>query len=138
MTFRSLTIAATVAAAVVALAVSSSAPAAAEAAVALRHARLVKSVPAKDSTVESPKIIQLWFSEKVSLPLVTVTVVHAGGAAAELGKAAYDGPAAPESPLTLAVKAPLAPGSYTLNWTVAGADGHPVKGSFGFAVKAAH
>ena len=100
------------------------------------HAQLTKAMPGVNDTVAtSPDSIKLWFSEKVELALTKV-VVSGGGAAIPLGKPAFDGPAG-DAPVVLAVRDKLAPGKYAVDWTVAGKDGHPVKGTYGFVVKAA-
>ena len=100
----------------------------------LRHTRLVKSIPAKDSTISSsPKALQLWFSEKVELPLTSVKLVNAAGANVALDKATRDDAGA-DAPVVVNVRSPLATGAYTVNWTVAAADGHVVKGSYGFTI----
>jgi hypothetical protein len=39
--------------------------------------------------------------------------------------------------LTATLAEPLAPGTYTVEWTALGSDGHPVQGSYQFAVSAA-
>jgi methionine-rich copper-binding protein CopC len=128
---RALTLALTVAA-VFGVA---SAPASLEA--ARRHVHLKKSTPAdKEALVASPKSISLWFSEKVDLKLTTLKLADAKGVAATLGALKRDTTA--EAPVVADLTAPIAPGSYTLSWSVAGADGHPQKGSVKFTVKAAH
>jgi methionine-rich copper-binding protein CopC len=42
-----------------------------------------------------------------------------------------------DAPVVAAISVPLAAGKYTASWSVAGDDGHPVKGSFAFVVKGA-
>jgi methionine-rich copper-binding protein CopC len=104
---------------------------------ARRHVHLEKSTPAdKEVLATSPKTISLWFSEKVDLKVTTVKLVDDKGVAAALGALKAD--TTKGAPVIADVTKPLAAGSYTLNWSVAGADGHPQKGAFKFSVKAAH
>jgi methionine-rich copper-binding protein CopC len=99
------------------------------------HATLKKSWPAAhDTLAAAPDSLKLWFSEKVEIPLTKIALVSAGNAKA-LSAPAFLGEAA-DAPIVLAVKDKLAPGSYTVNWTVAGKDGHPSKGTYDFVVKA--
>lgn len=99
------------------------------------HAVLKKSWPAAhDTLAKAPDSLKLWFSERVELPLTKIALASAGSprkltAPALLGDAA-------NAPVVLAVKEALGPGVYTVNWIVAGKDGHPSKGSYEFVVKA--
>ena len=104
---------------------------------ARRHVSLKKSSPAANDTLAtSPKAISLWFNEKVELAVTTVKIADAKGVAASLGALKRD--AAADAPVVADVTKPMAAGSYTLSWLVAGADGHPAKGTVTFVVKAAH
>ena len=103
------------------------------------HADLKKAWPAKnDSLAKAPDSLKLWYSEKVEIPLTKVqlsmagmpTMTYALSAPAFLGEAK-------DAPIVLAIKDKLAPGTYTVDWTVAGKDGHPSKGKYDFVVKAA-
>lgn len=99
------------------------------------HASLKKAIPGKGDTVAvSPDSLKLWFSEKVEIPLTKVTL-SGGGAAHKLGAPAVGGTVA-DAPIVVPVAEKLAPGTYTVDWTVAGKDGHPSKGSYDFVVKA--
>lgn len=116
--------------AVAAVAVTSRAVAA-----TMRHTRLLRSIPGKDSVVTaSPATIQLWFSEKIELGLSRVRIEGAGKTVA-LSPLTQDAGAA-DAPVVGRVPAPLADGTYTVHWTAASRDGHAVKGSFGFTIKA--
>ena len=102
---------------------------------AVRHATLKKAWPAAHDTVaKSPDSLKLWFSEKVEIPLTKISLVSAGSPT-KLSDPAFLGETA-DAPIVLAVKESLAPGAYTVNWTVAAKDGHPSKGSYDFVVKA--
>lgn len=102
---------------------------------ALRHTRLLRSVPGKDSVIAaSPATIQLWFSEKIELGLSRVRIEGAGKTVA-LSPLSQDASVA-GAPVVGRVPAPLADGTYTVHWTAASGDGHAVKGSFGFTIRA--
>ena len=99
------------------------------------HASLKKASPASHDTVaKSPDSLKLWFTEKVEMVFTKITLASAG-TAKKLGDPAYLGEGA-DAPIVLAVKESLAAGSYTVNWTVAGKDGHASKGTYDFVVKA--
>jgi len=100
------------------------------------HATLKKASPgANDTVAVAPDSLRFWFSEKVELPLTKVTLT-AGGKAQKLGEPTFGGTTA-DAPLVLAVREAVAPGTYTVEWTVAGKDGHPSKGKYDFVVKPA-
>lgn len=102
----------------------------------VRHTRLLRSIPGKDSVITaSPATIQLWFSERIELGLSRVRIEDAGGKSVSLSPLTQDASAA-DAPVVGRVPAPLADGTYTLHWTAASRDGHAVKGSFGFTIKA--
>ena len=103
----------------------------------LWHVHLVKSDPAANDTLATaPKAVQLWFSEKVELPITRVKLADDAGAAVSLAPLARD--AAADAPVAAAITKPLAAGSYVVTWSTAATDGHPAKGTFGFVVKATH
>ena len=98
------------------------------------HPRLVRAVPAADSSVTAPRELALTFNEEVTAALSRITLTGADGAAIALDSlrvAAADG-----KTLMVRVRGPLAPGRYTVKWQVAGDDGHPVRGEFAFVVVA--
>ncbi|MFD6445066.1 copper resistance protein CopC [Promicromonospora sp. NPDC060204] len=97
---------------------------------AAAHTRLESSVPAAGSTTQTAVTeVTLRFTLPVSLLGDGVViegpdgVVPAGVAPAEDGLALVATPAAA-----------LAPGPYTVTWTAAAQDGHPLEGTFGFTV----
>ena len=103
---------------------------------ALFHARLVKAQPGVNDTVTvSPDSLKLWFSERVELPLSKV-VLKGGRAAKMLGELVFGGSGV-DAPMVAAVRDKLTPGTYIVDWTIAGKDGHPTKGSYTFVVKPA-
>ncbi|MEZ4456275.1 MAG: copper resistance protein CopC [Gemmatimonadales bacterium] len=96
------------------------------------HNRLVKSDPAADSTVKSPRAIRLWFAEKVDAKLSSITVMTADSTKVDAGKARTT-----DDPKSIAVDlaAPLGAGAYQVVWRTAGDDGHAVRGRFRFSVE---
>lgn len=103
---------------------------------ALRHTRLVKASPAdKDTLATPPTSLKLWYNEKVELSVVTLKLAGANGSAVALGAVTRDSANAPTS-VVAPIAGTLAPDTYTVNWSLAGADGHPVKGTYSFVLKA--
>ena len=96
-----------------------------------KHATLVSSEPAANSRLPaSPTRIRLVYSEPVEGKLAKVSVLPSAGTRIVLRAGA--------DPRDVhAVIAPvdsLAPGTYKVEWRVVSADGHPVDGTFTFAV----
>lgn len=100
---------------------------------ALPHAKLKSSLPSAGTTVTAPKELRLTFSEKVELKIAKVTLLRGTEEVAVLGDVAADAQA-PET-VVIPVMKPLAAGSYTVKYRVAGSDGHPMGGSYVFSVK---
>lgn len=99
----------------------------------LPHAKLKSSLPGAGSTVSAPKELHLTFSEKVEIKIAKVTLLRGTEEVTALGDVAAD-TKAPET-VVIPVTKPLAAGAYTVKYRVAGADGHPMGGSFAFSVK---
>ncbi len=117
-----------------ALAASSLAVTPAEA--ARRHTRLLKSIPSKDTTLTgTPESLQLWFSERIDLAQSRVQLLGANERAIPLSAITRDD-SRPDQPVVAKLMTDLAPGTYTVNWSAASGDGHPVRGGFRFTVKA--
>lgn len=95
------------------------------------HAHLVKAAPADASAVAAPKTVTLQFSEALEAKFSTITLKTAAGA--ETPAASTVGP--DHKTLIATPKAALAPGAYRVVWKVVSADGHPMKGEYGFTVK---
>jgi copper transport protein len=95
------------------------------------HATLVSSEPAANSRLDSsPSRIRLVFSEPMEGSLARVTIVPASGDSIRL-RAAAD----PRNVnAVIAVVDSLTRGAYRVNWRVVSADGHPVDGTFTFAI----
>jgi methionine-rich copper-binding protein CopC len=97
---------------------------------ALAHAEVVSTVPAAGSTVRAAELAEvvLTFDEPLSR-----------GSQIVLYAEAFQGVAGVETRveaerLVGRLGAPLAPGTYTVQWTAVGADGHPAQGSYQFGV----
>ncbi len=109
-------------------------PAAAQA-----HTRLVGSTPAANTTVSQVTSVNLQFNEKVIASTVKAELVMTGmpgmanhapmkiPATSMIGK---DGKS-----MMLMVKKPLAPGTYKVKWSAAGADTHRMGSEFSFTVR---
>ncbi len=101
---------------------------------AIQHLRLTGSFPARDSTVtDSPREIRLSFSLKPEVALVRISLASAAGSKVEMGK-----PARTSDSLTVSapIQGTMTPGGYTVSWQAASGDGHPIRGTFGFTLKA--
>ena len=93
---------------------------------AFAHAQLKTSTPAPGATVAAPQHVMLTFSEKVRV--TNLKLVSAGkDVPVTVDRAANSD--------TVHVPVPaLAPGTYEVQWTVVGADGHPMNGKMSFTV----
>ena len=93
------------------------------------HARLTLAVPAADSVIAAgPAMVSLTFNEAVMV--IACKVIDAAGQ--EVG-----GPAKAEGKtVQVQLKAGLGPGHYTVNYRVAGDDGHAMNGALSFTVQA--
>lgn len=101
------------------------------------HAVLVASRPAAGEQLapgQPPARIELRFSEPVVVAVDAVRVVRADGASVAVGPAGHDGAG---GEVVRAALPALADGAYVVAWRAVSADGHPVRGSFVFAVGSA-
>ena len=97
------------------------------------HAHLVKSTPAANATVVTPKSISLTFNEKLTpafskFELVMPTMSNM--AVPVKTTVSKDGMMITGTP-----KARLMPGIYKINWHAASSDGHRMDGVVDFTVK---
>ncbi|MCA0755230.1 copper resistance protein CopC [Paenibacillus sp. N4] len=96
---------------------------------ALAHSKMENAVPGQDATVTaSPERIELTFNTKIE-KLSNFKLLDAGGQQLETEKAVVEG-----EKMSGAVIKPLTNGIYTVKWTIIGADGHSVEGSYTFTV----
>jgi methionine-rich copper-binding protein CopC len=105
----------------------------AEPAAAAFHLRLVRSSPAADSTVTSPAAVQLWFTESPELAVTSVRMTGPGGRAVRVGRPR----AGRDHSVVANVTGHLAVGRYTIAWRTMSHDGHPMRGTIPFTVRAA-
>lgn len=97
---------------------------------ALAHTALSSSMPGDAAVVTSPEKLELTFSEPVRV--LRLTVVHGAAHQIEFGFTPSTEPTQ-----TLSYELPvMMMGAHTVSWTVIGADGHTVNGTFGFTVSA--
>ncbi|MPQ98408.1 copper resistance protein CopC [Modestobacter sp. I12A-02628] len=94
------------------------------------HAVLADTTPAADARLDvAPTIVELRFSEAVSLGAGYARVLAAGGDRVDTGSAAVAGDV-----LTVPLRTGLSEGSYVVTWRVVSADSHPVSGAYAFVV----
>lgn len=101
------------------------------------HTELKSSDPAKDTVLaEPPAAITLTYTTDVQLAPSSVEVRPAGGghAPAASGTLAYLADDRKDV-LVLPLTGRLRNGTYTVAWTTAGPDGHPIRGTFDFTVE---
>ena len=98
---------------------------------AFAHAELVRSNPAANATVSSPRTITLTFSERVvpAFSKFELTMPAHKMAIPVKTSVSPDG-----KRIVGAVGTKLMKGAYTITWTAAGADGHRMTGKLGFKV----
>jgi methionine-rich copper-binding protein CopC len=101
------------------------------ASLARAHAKLTSTTPAADSTVSSPKLIQVHFNEAVEVKMSTLKLATSDGTAVA-AMAMNDA----KDPATLSIMpVPLKAGLYKVTWSAVTDDGHKVQGSFSFTVQ---
>ena len=98
------------------------------------HDTLTGSVPARDARLgEVPTELRLRFSNPVALDLARITLLGPDSTPVPLGASTLH----PDSARVLIVPIAtpdLRTGRHTVQWQIAGADGHPVRGSFAFTI----
>jgi putative copper export protein/methionine-rich copper-binding protein CopC len=98
------------------------------------HTALTAASPAAGARLgSSPRGLRLTFTEAIELGFSSLELTGPGGEVA-LGKLGLS----PDSSnvLVASIGETLAPGSYTVHWRTASADGHPARGSYTFSVEA--
>ena len=99
--------------------------------VAVAHDGLQRSSPAKDAVLTSaPAALRLTFSNPPNLRFARVQLLDSANVEVGLGALGVDSVRTLVAPIAKS----LPPGRYTVVWQIAGADGHPVRGRFSFAV----
>ena len=96
------------------------------------HAELVRSTPAKQASVAAPQTVSVTFSAKVVPAFSTLELVMAEHdmKVPVTTTVSKDG-----KTLTGTPQRPLMKGSWSLNWVIASADGHRMRGSIPFQVQ---
>lgn len=103
-------------------------------AVAGAHGGLRNSLPAPASALDTvPREIRLEFSKAAELAFTRVDLIGPGGVV-QLRQPGFAD--STKRNIVAGIETPLRAGSYTVNWQVAGADGHPVRGTFAFSINA--
>ncbi len=94
------------------------------------HAKLEKSEPAANATVQTaPPHVQLFFNEAPDLAVSTLAIKGPSDTVKLVGTHVMG------KSLMANVAGAMTDGVYTVQWTIAGADGHPQKGEFSFTLK---
>jgi copper transport protein len=98
---------------------------------AFAHAHLERSEPKANATLkQSPKTVELWFSEELEPSMNTVTVTDQTGRRVDKNNITL----AEGSKKLQAELEDLGSGTYTVDWKVLSTDGHTMKGKFTFTV----
>lgn len=98
----------------------------------LFHTALKSSIPAKGSSVMTPPVVSLTFTESVNVNLTTIAITKPDSTTVVESLVVPKG-AAGET-VGAPVKTKLAPGKYLIKWKTASDDGHVVRGVFAFIV----
>lgn len=103
---------------------------------AVRHTRLTRSSPAKDTSLSGPPAtITLWFTKPVQLKLTRLMLKDSRGVVVVLDAPAFVD--ASQTSVAASLRGTAAPGAYTVRWVTTSKDSHVIKGSFGFRITAA-
>ncbi|MGH7533940.1 MAG: copper resistance CopC family protein [Gemmatimonadales bacterium] len=95
------------------------------------HLHLKRAEPGVNDTIAvAPKVIRLWFTERPEVAVARIELRGPGGVAIAVARPTID--AGEDAPLTAQVTGTMAPGAYTVLWRAMSADGHAMRGSFGF------
>lgn len=96
------------------------------------HLRLDSANPAAESQLSAvPEAVQLTFSLPVELAFSRITLA---GPAGQVALGAVRLAAGTEKVIVADLSGEVTPGSYTVRWQVAGADGHPIRGEYTFVI----
>jgi copper resistance protein C len=97
---------------------------------ALAHPELVEATPRDGSVVAAPPEVRLTFTEGIEPRLSGAEITDASGKRANAARLRVEGAHA-----VVALREPLPPGRYRVNWHAVGADAHRVQGTVTFEVK---
>lgn len=96
------------------------------------HSELAGTVPAVDGVTKGPvRSVSLVFASPIMADLTTVVVTGGGSSGVQV-----DGQVVEGSTVEASVEGAAKPGRYTVAYRTVSSDGHPITGSFSFAVAA--
>jgi len=96
---------------------------------AAAHAFLDRAEPRVGNKVASPpRVVTLWFTQKLEPAFSTITVTNAAGERVDTGKTRVNG-----SQMSVSIRAGGS-GTYRVNWHVLSVDTHTTEGNFTFQV----
>ena len=98
---------------------------------AFAHAHLKSAQPAADSNVAAPKDLRLTFSEGVEATFTKVSLSKDG---TEIAIKGLETPDADKKTLVVTPAAPLASGTYKVEWHAVSVDTHKSEGTYSFKV----
>jgi putative copper export protein/methionine-rich copper-binding protein CopC len=97
------------------------------------HQRLLSTEPARDAVAgEAPRELRLRFYEPVQLAFTQIELIGPDGRPIALGSPRQAADTA--SLLIVPIGGPLQAGEFTVRWSTASRDGHPVRGEYGFRI----
>lgn len=97
------------------------------------HGDLKSSNPANNATLAvPPRRLTLVFTERPEMALTKVRLLGPTGVEISLGKLSATG--ADKATILADITGAMSAGTYTVEWEIAGEDGHPVDGKFTFTV----
>ena len=100
---------------------------------AAAHGDLKSSTPADKARLSViPRQLRLTFTERPEMALTRIVLRGPGGQAIVLGKLSASG--ADMATVSADITGSMSAGVYTVEWEIAGADGHPVDGKFTFTL----
>jgi copper transport protein len=106
-------------------------------AIVFAHARLLRSTPSAGARLDSPPVsIRLVFSEALMAAVSKIVLIAPNSDTVRLSVVRVD--PADRHVMLADVPASLDSGKYTVRWTAASGDGHPLTGSFTFTIGRAH
>ena len=97
----------------------------------LPHAAVIRSSPAADATVRSPREVAIFFSERIQAARSSISVNDSNGVRIDAGDSRVN---ANGRVLRVTLK-PLSGGTYQVKWRVRSIDTHDSDGQFSFHVQ---
>ena len=98
---------------------------------AVAHTTLERSRPAKDAHLaEAPRELRLRFSGPIEMIFTRLRLIGPDSVEVTLGDFRLDSARTVVAP----IQGPLTPGTYTVIWQIAAADGHPIRGRYSFTI----